>query len=148
MWGASCLLAYGWVLEKRGPLAAALVLAYFSSTGFVSCFSSMNNLIIDTHAGSPSTVTATANITRCLLGAAATAAINPMLEGMGPGWSFTLISLLMYASSPLLFLIIRVGPRWREERWVRQERKKEEKAAKAREAEEERVVGEKAVLPR
>lgn len=82
-------------------------------------------MLVDTHPGSPAIVTAAANITRCLLAAAATAAIDPMIEKMGPGWCFTFLSLLMFASAPLLLVIIKKGPVWREERYVKQDKRKE-----------------------
>lgn len=79
---------------------------------------------MDLYPYSPATATAANNLVRCLTGAAGTAAIIPMIEGMGRGWCFTFIAAVVFATSPLLWVEVRWGPGWREERRVRVERRK------------------------
>lgn len=51
---------------------------------------------------------------------------------MGYGWTWTFLGLLSLASSPLLWVQLKYGPKWREQRAVRVERKKQaENKAKA-----------------
>lgn len=59
------------------------------------------------------------------MGAAGTAVIIEMIEGMGRGWCFTFVAAVMACTSPLLAVIVRWGPGWREERRVRVLREKE-----------------------
>jgi hypothetical protein len=39
-----------------------------------------------------------------------------MIDTMGRGWCFTFIALVIYMSMPILWVILRYGPAWREER--------------------------------
>lgn len=66
--------------------------------------------------------TASNNLVRCLLGAGATALIDPMLDAMGRGWCFTFIALVMLLMLPLLLVVIRLGPGWRKERQAKIDR--------------------------
>lgn len=57
------------------------------------------------------------------MGAISTAILNPMLEGIGRGWTFTVLAALAAVASPGLWVLCRWGPGWREERRVRVEMK-------------------------
>lgn len=61
------------------------------------------------------------------MGAAGTAVIVEMIDGMGRGWCFTLVAAVVGATSPLLWVLVRWGPGWREERRLRLVKEKEEK---------------------
>ena len=65
---------------------------------------------------SPATATACNNLCRCLLGAGEAAVIIQMIDAMGRGWCFTFIALVIYMTMPILWVIMRYGPAWREER--------------------------------
>ncbi|KAB8339043.1 hypothetical protein FH972_021979 [Carpinus fangiana] len=119
--GLPCLIGYGWALERNAHLAAPLVLIFFGAFGTVGAFSSLATLLVDLYPGSASTVTGANNLVRSLLGAGATAVIDPMLQAMGAGWTYTLIACVAAICSPLLLVVIRKGPQWREERRLRLE---------------------------
>jgi MFS family permease len=87
-------------------------------------FNTISTILVDFYPTQAAKATAANNIVRCLLGAGATALIDPMLAAMGRGWCFTFVSLVMLATSPLLLLIIYKGPKWREERRLKEEAKK------------------------
>lgn len=58
------------------------------------------------------------------MGAGATALIEPLMSHMGYGWTWTFLGLLSLATSPLLWVQLKLGPKWREQRAVRVEAKK------------------------
>lgn len=68
--------------------------------------------------------------TRCWIGAAGTAVIIEMIDTMGRGWCFTFVAAVIFFTSPMLWVEMKWGPKWREERRVRVERQREEKEAK------------------
>ena len=121
--GIACILCWGWVLEQNVPLAAPLVLSFIIGVTMTGSFNVLNTLLIDLYPMSPATATAANNLVRCLMGAAGTAVIIQMIEGMGRGWCFTFVAAVVFFTSPLLFVIIKWGPKWREERRVRQDRR-------------------------
>ena len=125
--GNSALLIYGWIMEINAPLAAPLVLLFFIGYALAGSFGVMSVMIIDYYPQSPATATAGNNLCRCLLGAGGTGVIIYMIDAMGRGWCFTFISLVIYATSPILWVILKWGPKWREERAARLEaREKDE----------------------
>ncbi|GAB7339841.1 hypothetical protein MBLNU457_6379t1 [Dothideomycetes sp. NU457] len=131
--GVVAYLCYGWVMEVNAPLAAPLVLQFIIGLCITGSFNTLNVLLVDLYPLSPSTATAANNLVRCLMGAWGAAAIIPMIEGMGRGWTFTLIALVVAVFSPILLVLQKYGPKWREERRVKAEHMKEEKALKEKE---------------
>jgi multidrug resistance protein len=118
---AVCLvIAFGWCVDFETHLAAPTVITFFLGFCLTGSFNTVSTLLIDLYPTTAATATAASNITRCLLGAGATAVIEPMFKAMGRGWCYTFIALVMACTGPLLMLLIRYGPRWREERRVRQ----------------------------
>ena len=64
------------------------------------------------------------------MGAAGTAVIIQMIQGMGRGWCFTFVAAVAFFTSPLLWAELKWGPKWREERRVRQENQEQAKMAR------------------
>jgi hypothetical protein len=80
-----------------------------------------NTLIVDISAKNTSTAAAAGNITRCILSAAAVAAMQPLLEVMGRGWFFTTLALFSGALSMAATVLIRQkGKMWRNKRQLRE----------------------------
>lgn len=135
--GLMAMLPYGWALQYNAPLAVPLVLQFIIGWSLAACGNATQNLSVDLFPGMTATVSANNNLSRCLFGAGTAAVINPMLEGMGWGWTYTFITLLVTLSYPILYWVMRSGPRWREERRLRNEARaagQREKAAQKAEA--------------
>lgn len=123
--GTSATLCYGWILQIETSLAAPLVMHFLIGLFLTGAFNCMSVMLIDYYPLSPSTATAANNLIRCLVGAGGTGIINIMIDGMGRGWCFTFIAAVVAAASPILFVLLRWGPKWREERRLRMESKNE-----------------------
>ncbi|RDL32411.1 MFS general substrate transporter [Venustampulla echinocandica] len=117
--GLSAYLCYGWVLEKNVHLAVPLILQVIIGLTINGSFNVLSTLVVDLYPQSPSTATAANNLVRCLMGAAGTGIVSIMIKHMGRGWCFTLIALVCIAAMPLLWVELKWGPVWREERRVR-----------------------------
>ena len=128
--GQAALLCYGWVLEKNAPLAAPLILLFILGLSLTGVFNILSVLLIDLYPLSPATATAANNLVRCLMGAAGTAVIIQMINAMGRGWCFTFITAVIFVTSPMLWVSMKMGPKWREARRVRVEKRKAEKEAR------------------
>lgn len=98
-----------------------------------SAFNCLSVMVVDLYPLSPATATAANNLIRCLLGAGATGVIIYMIEAMGRGWAFTFVAGVVAVCSPILWLLERRGPEWREARRVRAEELKKVKAEEERE---------------
>ncbi|KAG5797708.1 hypothetical protein H9Q69_003228 [Fusarium xylarioides] len=111
--GIATLIGYGWALQVETSVAVPLVLVFLIGMFVPTSFSVLNTLIVDLNPHAPATATAANNLVRCMFGAAATAAIDHMIAGMGRGWCFTFLALLNLAMIPALRLIDKKGMRWR-----------------------------------
>lgn len=80
-----------------------------------------------------STAAAACNLVRCWLGAVGAAAIYYLLKGIGWGWCFVLLGVVMAAALGLLWVEYLYGMKWREERVVKTERRNEKKKEKEKE---------------
>ena len=121
-----CMVAYGWVMGRQVNLAAPVILLFISGWSLNATSQVLNALMVDIWPGRSAAATAANNLMRCELGAAASAAINPMQEAMGWGWAYTTLALISVAASPILWLMTRYGIKWRQ----RRARKENEREAK------------------
>ncbi|KAI2622538.1 MFS general substrate transporter [Hypoxylon sp. NC1633] len=109
------ITAWGWALEQQVSVAVVCVLVFFLGLGLVSASSVFNALIADVRPGKTGAASAANNIIKFLLGAAMAAAINPLIQAVGPGKAYTIIALLYLICSPSLYFISKNGMRWRRE---------------------------------
>ncbi|KAJ9612927.1 hypothetical protein H2200_002868 [Cladophialophora chaetospira] len=129
---ATMVLVFGWILDVNGPLAALLVALFLTSFSMSIAFNVTSTLLIDFYPKAPATATAANNLVRCGLGAGATAAVVPMINAMGRGWTFTLLSLFLISTSPMLWAVYFWGMKWRKQRNERQRKAEEAKEEKHR----------------
>ncbi|KAL5338155.1 major facilitator superfamily domain-containing protein [Aspergillus crustosus] len=120
--GSFTVIAFGWFLHFGVHLAAPTIMLFFLGLTLTGAFNTVSTLLVDFYPMNAAAATASNNFVRCLLGAGATALIDPMLEAMGRGWCFTFIALVMLLTTPLLWVVIRMGPQWRKERQEKHDR--------------------------
>ena len=128
--GAATIITYGWVLHFRTNLAGPLILLFFAGFSISGFFKTITILIIDIVPRRAATAAASFNLVRCLLGAGATAVVNPMIKTMGAGWAFTFWGLLWVACCPIMLLVMKSGPQWRKEKNGKEVARKEKRKAK------------------
>lgn len=117
--GAVCILAYGWVMQYRTSLAGPIVMLYFLGITTSGAFNTLNTLVVDTNSQSAATAVAANNLCRCLMGAGTTAFVGPLIEAIGIGWTGTIVAVLYFACSPVLWLVYLRGYSWREKEAAR-----------------------------
>ncbi|KIW00449.1 uncharacterized protein PV09_07974 [Verruconis gallopava] len=114
--GVLSVVGYGWMLDANVSIAGPCVMLFVFGYAMSALFNTMNILMIDLHQGKPAAATAANNLTRCLLGAGATAAVIPLTDSIGTGWVCTLVAVLWGALSfPMLIWLMHAGPRWRKQ---------------------------------
>ncbi|KAJ8654558.1 hypothetical protein O0I10_009740 [Lichtheimia ornata] len=120
-------VCYGWVLYKEVHLAAPLILQFIAGYAITCGVTVYQTLSVDLYPGKGATIGATNNIVRSLLGAAGTACVEPGIEGIGIGWMFTVLGLILFVSSGLVPIMIALGPKWWRRRCERREAKEQQK---------------------
>lgn len=131
--GAAAVAGYGWMMDHKISLAGPIVLLFILGYCLIAGFQCLNVLMVDIYPGQPATATAANNVTRCLLGAAASAAIIPMGDAMGNGWAYTVLALLFAISSIGPMASMRYGVKWRKAKKEKAERKRKDREAKRQE---------------
>ncbi|KAM0819142.1 putative Major facilitator superfamily transporter [Seiridium cardinale] len=124
---AVVLIAWGWAMQYRAHLAVPCVLLFLMGIGIIGFSNTSNTLIIDVNPSNAGAATASNNLTRCLVGAAASAVIDPMIKGIGSGWAFFIIGALQLIGAPILLLIMKNGIKWRKAKEDRRRARKEKK---------------------
>jgi hypothetical protein len=119
------VIGYGWVIQFGTSIAGPVVMLFLLGYALIAGFQSLNVLMVDLYPTQASSATAASNVVRCLLGAAASAAILPMSDAMGDGWAYTTIALLFLLSCGGLLVIMKYGIAWREERKAKLDSKRE-----------------------
>ncbi|GAA5986152.1 hypothetical protein JCM11641_004728 [Rhodosporidiobolus odoratus] len=126
-------IAYGWLLDKGVHLSAPLIMQFIIGLSVTSLFNTVSTLLVDLYPGQSASATAANNLYRCLCGAAGTGFVEPLLNRLGAGWGFTMLSLLNCCFVPLIWLEWKNGMRYRLERAERLARKQEQNEEKERE---------------
>ena len=113
--GVAMVIAYGWVLQYNTGIAPICVVMFVFGWAMIAVFNTLTILMVDLYPGKAASATAATNLVRCWLGAGASAVVIPLINAIGVGWACTLAAFLWLVFSPLVFLLIKFGPRWRAE---------------------------------
>ena len=90
--------------------------------------------MVDLWPGKTAASTAPNNLVRCLLGAGASAVIEPMRKATCYGWAYSVLGILGLATAPSLLPTMKSGVQWRKRREEKKQKKEEEKLEKTGEA--------------
>ena len=112
---ATLVILYGWLLELRVSIAGLIVVLFATSFVLSGSMQVLSTLMVDLWPGRSAAATAANNLFRCEVGAAASAAIQPMIQAMGRGWAYTTLALISAASTPFLVLVVQRHTRKRAE---------------------------------
>jgi MFS family permease len=100
------MLGYAWTMTLRLTPVVPLLLLFVFGWGGTAAYTVMNVLIVNINYSSAASATAANNLVRCMLGAGGAAAIMPLINSLGMGWSFTCIAIAWVALSPLALIVL------------------------------------------
>ncbi|KAK5948876.1 hypothetical protein OHC33_010127 [Knufia fluminis] len=124
VFASTALLGYGWCVQKNIHISASIVLQFVVGFAVTGIFNVCNTLIVDVFPEDSASASASVSITRCLMAAGGVTVVEPILNAVGPGWTFTIVAVLCYATVPVLVVERQRGWRWRVERARREKAKK------------------------
>lgn len=114
------VLLFGWTLDKGVHIAAPIVASFVLAWSAMSAQSVISTYLVDIFPKKSASATAALNLARCLMGAGATASVEPTIQRIGVGWTFTLWTGLMVLSLGLIGVQMRYGAQWRRMREARE----------------------------
>ncbi|KAH8159414.1 hypothetical protein CIB48_g8836 [Xylaria polymorpha] len=109
------ITAWGWTVENRVSVGVVVVLVFLLGLGLSGVASVFSALITDIRPEKASAASASNNIIKFLLGAAMSAAIEPLISAVDPGKAFSIIASFYVVVSPCLVVVVRKGVKWRQE---------------------------------
>ncbi|KAI0460307.1 major facilitator superfamily domain-containing protein [Xylaria acuta] len=124
------LIGFGWAVEYKAHLAVEIILLFLQGVSLVAFSNLLSTLVVDINPGAAGAATAANNLTRCLVGAGASAFINPLMTAVGAGWAFTIIALSYVVFFPALWLVLRNGVKWRTEKARKEELRQQQQQNK------------------
>ena len=102
------LIGYGWSVEREVHESIPLTLQFVLAVLCTAFQQTYNALLVDLFPTSPSTASASSNITRCLLSAIFLAALQPAVGAIGRGWLFSTLGLVGGGSGTLCYFLISI----------------------------------------
>ncbi|KAI1148350.1 major facilitator superfamily domain-containing protein [Nemania diffusa] len=109
------ITAWGWAVERQASVGVIVVLVFLLGLGLSGTASVFSALITDIRPEKASAASASNNIIKFLLGAAMSAAIDPLISAVEPGKAFSIIASFYVVVFPCLVLVVRKGMKWRRE---------------------------------
>jgi hypothetical protein len=107
-------VVYGWVMHSNNVhIAGPLVLLFVLGNTVTGSQNTLIALIIDLHSHRPATASASLGLFRSLAGAGVAAAVIPLIEAIGIGWTGTWIAASWLLASLPLWLVYFHGHGWR-----------------------------------
>ncbi|KAL4910397.1 hypothetical protein BDW74DRAFT_173854 [Aspergillus multicolor] len=105
------MILYGWCLEREfGGLALPIILAFLIGTGLMGAWNGLNTYSAEVIPSQRAEAVCSKYILQYIFGATATAAIVPLIDAIGIGWSFTMFAFLKLIGGGLLLIIARFAP--------------------------------------
>ncbi|KAF3911420.1 hypothetical protein ABW20_dc0103845 [Dactylellina cionopaga] len=124
------IIAWGWVVDSGTNLAAPLIVLFFAGAGLSGPASILATLLVDLYPMNPGRVSSSFNLTRASMSAIGTAVVQYIIDAWGYGYTYLFMGLVVLAASPSIWVVRTWGPKWREERYQRFEKKAAAKAAR------------------
>jgi hypothetical protein len=112
---ATCgfVIAYGWLMEYKTHVAAVLVIVFLTANVFTGVLVANSALLTDINPGNGAALGAAMNLTRCLMAAGGVAAVTPLINKIGIGYTATITAGVWIATLPALWMVYSKGHMWR-----------------------------------
>jgi len=109
-------LGYGWCIQRQVHISGPLILQFIVGYTAIIVLNAAATYVIDLLPAQSSSVSACNNLFRGTLGAILVSVIDLIANALRPGWTFVLLGCICAALTPLVYVVMRIGPHWRNRR--------------------------------
>ncbi|KAK9428933.1 major facilitator superfamily domain-containing protein [Lipomyces doorenjongii] len=102
-------LVFGWTLDRGVQIAVPIICTFILGWAATSSQSVITTFLVDVFPNSSASANAALNLARCLLGAAGTGSVLPIINAIHVGWTFTLFTVVMLVASGLVIVQMTYG---------------------------------------
>ncbi|KAJ5172917.1 hypothetical protein N7492_005510 [Penicillium capsulatum] len=110
----AALIWYGWSADKGVFWLVPMIANFFFGIGSMLIFSMVTTMLTEFMPKKSSEGVALNNFMRNIFSCVGSVVTAPIIHGIGNGWLFTILGLVSFASSLVIFAMRVWGPRWRE----------------------------------
>ncbi|ODV64177.1 MFS general substrate transporter [Ascoidea rubescens DSM 1968] len=114
--GCVSFLIYGWTIGSKKHISIVLISTFFGSFSSISPISSSTTLLVDLFPESISSSASSINLTRCLMAAGFVAGLSSIIDKLGVGGCFTMMSGLCVIGNICFYCDVIYGQRLRSKR--------------------------------
>ncbi|KAJ5544752.1 hypothetical protein N7535_006862 [Penicillium sp. DV-2018c] len=107
------LIWYGWAAEKGVYWLVPMIANFFFGVGSMLIFSMATTMLTEFMPKKSSEGVALNNFMRNIFSCVGALVTAPIIGGIGNGWLFTILGIVGFASSGVIFLMRVNGPKWR-----------------------------------
>jgi hypothetical protein len=94
-------------------MSVPLILQFFLGASIQSGLTTLNTLLTDLNMTNPATAQASCNLVRCAMAALGTGILQFVIDSVGVGWCFTILTFVLSTTVPGLCLLWGRSVRWR-----------------------------------
>lgn len=105
----SSILVFGWTIKYRVHYVVPIIMTFFTSYSAVSFITGVTALLVDLIPEESASANACVNLCRCVLCAIGLAVVDKMINGIGAGWTFTIVGLISLVSMVFIYLCLHYG---------------------------------------
>ncbi|KAJ5374766.1 hypothetical protein N7517_006772 [Penicillium concentricum] len=109
----AALIWYGWAAEKGIFWLVPMIANFFFGMGSMLIFSMVTTMLTELMPKRSSEGVALNNFMRNIFSCIGSVVTAPIIGAIGNGWLFTILGLVSFASSSVIFLMRVNGPKWR-----------------------------------
>ncbi|KAJ5504092.1 Major facilitator superfamily domain general substrate transporter [Penicillium fimorum] len=109
----AALIWYGWAAEKGVFWLVPMIANFFFGMGSMLIFSMVTTMLTEFMPKRSSEGVALNNFMRNIFSCIGSVVTAPIIGAIGNGWLFTILGLVSFASSSVIFLMRVNGPKWR-----------------------------------
>ncbi|CAG8906304.1 unnamed protein product [Penicillium egyptiacum] len=109
----AALIWYGWTADKGVFWLVPMIANFFFGMGSMLIFSMVTTMLTEFMPKKSSEGVALNNFMRNIFSCVGSVVTAPIINGIGNGWLFTILGLVSFASSSVIFLMRVNGPKWR-----------------------------------
>ena len=106
------MIPFGFVLEHKIHPSVPLILQFVLGMTTTFTFTLCNTLLVDLHPKRPATAQASVNLVRCAMAGVGLAVLQPLINAVGPGWTYVIFAGLTAGSLVLWSVEVRWGMGW------------------------------------
>ncbi|OAX82215.1 hypothetical protein ACJ72_03436 [Emergomyces africanus] len=110
---SASLLIFGWTLDKKVHISVPIISTILVGWTTTSIQCVVFTFLVDVYPEQAATAAAALNLIRCLLGGGGAAALFPIIQAIGVGWTFTLLTGIAFLGLGFLGVQFIYGPGWR-----------------------------------